>query len=70
MFQKAATYIPSGDWLTGNSKKASDETLIRRILDPNDNMDNEIINIEKFVLNIKKYLIIIEKYGSTDGEFF
>ena len=47
-----------------------DALMIKRICDPNDNMDLERIPIEEYLKNIKRYYSIIVKEGVSDSKFF
>jgi hypothetical protein len=61
----------SGDWLDKkNFEESEEETLVKRILDPNDNMDNEKIDIQYIMANIKKYFKVLLKLDVNDSEFF
>ena len=63
--------VLGGDWM----KKASDSTeadvlYIKRILDPNDNMDFEVINLQYWRQEMKRVYRVIIDHGSSAEQFF
>lgn len=70
MDQIDSTVLPVGFAQEIDSQLEADFLLIDRILDEDDNMDFEIIRIQKWILNIKKYMSYIHKKGFTPEQFF
>lgn len=68
---KSSKYLISGNWLDQkNFEVSEEEAYVKRILDPKDNMDNEIIDHPHILANIKKYFKILVKLEVNDTEFF
>jgi gamma-glutamylcyclotransferase (GGCT)/AIG2-like uncharacterized protein YtfP len=63
--------VRNGDWLQRDTvHNPYDLNLVRRILDPDDDMNNDLINIAQFKNNMKRYYTIIISLGSTPELFF
>ena len=68
---KNSRYIISGNWLDIKNFEANEEEiLIKRIIDPEDNMDNELIDLPYFMSNMKKYFKVLVKLSVSDRQFF
>jgi uncharacterized protein YaaR (DUF327 family) len=55
---------------SSSSKIKEKDNLILRILDPEDNMDNEFIEIDEYKNNIRHYYQKIIDTGYSPEEFF
>ena len=64
---KSSKYLMSGNWLDQtNFEESEEEQLVKRIMDPNDNMDNELIDHPYILANIKKYFKVLIKLEVPD----
>ena len=64
---KNSTYLIGGNWLDlKNFEDTEEEILVKRIIDPNDAMDNELIDHPYIRSNMKKYFKVLVKLSVSD----